>query len=160
MEIERAHRSKGEGSLYKHTDGRWMYSIMYNGKRQTKSLGTRDEAEALKEYRKVRRNFMGKIDRGDLEPSNAANVKLGELLDEYLKHVQQNQYKSASIIEKVVKKIQKAPEFINRKVASLETSDFKRYRSRVTSQGSSHSTVNNRFALIRAALNLQFNWCG
>jgi integrase len=155
MEIERAHRSKGEGSLYKHTDGRWMYSIMYNGKRQTKSLGTRDEAEALKEYRKVRRNFMGKIDRGDLEPSNAANVKLGELLDEYLKHVQQNQYKSASIIEKVVKKIQKAPEFINRKVASLETSDFKRYRSRVTSQGSSHSTVNNHFALIRAALNLE-----
>jgi hypothetical protein len=55
----------------------------------------------------------------------------------------------------VVKKVQQAPEFANRKVASLETSDFKRYRSRVTAQGSSDSTVNNHFALIRAALNLE-----
>jgi Phage integrase family. len=115
----------------------------------------RDKAEALKQYRKVRRNFMGKIDRGDLEPSTQTNVKLSELLDEYLKHVKQNQYKSASIIEMVVKKVQQAPEFMNRKVASLETSDFKRYRSRVASQGSSHTTVNNHFALIRAALNLE-----
>ncbi len=155
MEVERAHRPKGEGSLYRHTDGRWMYSIMYNGKRQTKSLGTRDQTEALKKYRQVRNNFMGKIDRGDLEPSTVANVKLAELLDEYLKHIQQNQFKSASIVEMVVKKIKQAPEFINRKVASLETSDFKRYRDRVTSQGSSHCTVNNHFALIRAALNLE-----
>ena len=155
MDGKRTNNLKGEGSLYRHTDGRWMYSIMHNGKRQTKSLGTRDEAEALKKYRQVRNNFMGKIDRGELEPSTQASVKLSELLDEYLKHVKQNQYKSASVIEMVVKKVQQAPEFMNRKVASLETSDFKRYRGRVTSEGSSHSTVNNHFALIRAALNLE-----
>ena len=132
MDGKRTNNLKGEGSLYRHTDGRWMYSIMHNGKRQTKSLGTRDEAEALKKYRQVRNNFMGKIDRGELEPSTQASVKLSELLDEYLKHVKQNQYKSASVIEMVVKKVQQAPEFLNRKVASLETSDFKRYRSRVT----------------------------
>lgn len=128
---------------------------MYNGKRQTKSLGTRDEAEALKKYRQVRNNFLGKIDRGDLEPTTQANVKLGELLDEYVKHIRQNQYKSARVVALVIEKVRQAPEFINRKVLSLETSDFKRYRDRVTSQGSSQSTVNNHFALIRAALNLE-----
>ena len=74
----RTNRPKGEGSLYQHTDGRWMYSIMNQGKRLTKSLGTRDEREALKNLAKVRNNFMGRIDRGDLEPSN---VTLDELLD-------------------------------------------------------------------------------
>ena len=51
------------------------------------------------------------------KPSNEASVKLNELLDEYLQHVKQNQYKSASVIEMVVKKVQQAPEFTNRKVA-------------------------------------------
>jgi integrase len=155
MDGKRTHKPKGEGSLYRHTDGRWMYSVMHNGKRQTKSLGTRDEAEALKKYRQVRNNFLGKIDRGDLDPSTQANVKLGELLDEYVKHIKQNQYKSASVVAMVIDKVRQAPEFVNRKVSSLETSDFKRYRERVTLQGSSQSTVNNHFALIRAALHLE-----
>jgi integrase len=153
--MERTNRPKGEGSLYQHTDGRWMYSIMHQGKRLTKSLKTRDEDEARKKLAKVRNNFMGRIDRGDLESSTAANVKLGELLDEYLKHIKQNRYKSASVVEVVIQKVRQAPEFVNRKVSSLETSDFKRYRQRVTSQGSSNSTVNNHFALLRAALNLE-----
>ncbi|MCZ2154048.1 MAG: hypothetical protein LC114_09145, partial [Bryobacterales bacterium] len=114
MDDKRTNHAKGEGSLYRHTDGRWMYSIMHNGNRQTKSLGTRDEAEALRKYKQVRNNFLGKIDRGDLEPSTQANVKLGELLDEYLKHIKQNQYKSASVVEMVVNKVRQAPEFINR----------------------------------------------
>jgi hypothetical protein len=64
--MPRTNRVKGEGSLYQHTDGRWMYSIMHEGKRLTKSLGTRDEEEALREYQKVRNRFMGQIDCGDL----------------------------------------------------------------------------------------------
>ena len=151
----RTNRSKGEGSIYQHTDGRGMYSIMHNGQRQTKLLGTRDRAEALKKYKLVRNNFLGKIDRGYFDSSTQATVKLQELLDDYLKHIKQNQYKSASVVEMVINKIRQAPEFANRKVASLETSDFKRYRDRMTSQGSSHSTVNNHFALVRAALNLE-----
>lgn len=39
MEHKRVNRPKGEGSLYRHTDGRWMYAIMHDGKRLIKSLG-------------------------------------------------------------------------------------------------------------------------
>ena len=151
----RTNRPKGEGSIYQHTDGRWMYSIMHNGRRQTKSLGTRDRTEALKKYKQVRNNFLGKIDRGDFELSTQASVKLDALLDDYLIHVKQNRYKSADVIELVVNKIRRAPEFANRRVSSRETSDFKAYRARVSAQGSSPCTVNNHFALIRAALNLE-----
>ena len=148
-------RPKGEGSIYQHTDGRWMYSIMHQGKRLTKSLGTRDQDEAKRSLAKVRNNFMGRIDRGELEPSTVANVMLDEILDEYLRHIKAGGHKSAGIIEGVLGKVRKAKEFSNRKVASLITDDFKAYRKRLVAGGASHSTVNNHFAYIRAALNLE-----
>lgn len=157
---ERINRPKGEGSLYQKADGRWMYAVMHKGKRLTKSLGTRDEDEALKNYQKVRNNFGGRIDRGELEPSTSKTVTLDELLDEYLKHIKSNAHKSSDIIEGVINKVRKAREFGNgeraiRKVASLETADFKKYRVRLVEGGASHSTVNNHFAYVRAALNLE-----
>lgn len=132
-----------------------MYSVMHKGKRLTKSLGTRDEDEAKKKLAKVRNNFMGRIDRGDLEPSDAAKVTLDEILDEYLRHIKDNRHKSAHIIKGVLGKVRKAREFANRKVASLVTDDFKSYRTRLVDAGAAHSTVNNHFAYIRAALNLE-----
>jgi integrase len=155
MKPERINRLKGEGSLYRHTDGRWLYAIMHNGKRLIKSLGTRDEDEAKRNLAKVRNNFMGRIDRGELKTSDQANVKIRELVDDYIKHVKQNSHKSAGIIEGVLKKAMKAPEFDKRKVSTLETADFKSYRDRLTKSGISHSTVNNHLAYVRAALRLE-----
>jgi integrase len=152
----RINRVKGEGSLYQHTDGRWMYSIMHQGKRLTKSLCTRDEEEALREYQKVRNRFLGQIDRGDLEPSSVKNFTVGELLADYLKHVRDNARKSADVVELVIGKIQTAREFLPaRKVARLTTQDFKTYREREAAADVAHATINYRFALIRAALNLE-----
>lgn len=152
----RTNRVKGEGSLYQHTDGRWMYSIMHEGKRLTKSLGTRDAEEALREYQKVRNRFLGQIDRGDLEPSSVKTFTVGELLADYLKHVRDNQRKSADIVELVIGKVQTGREFLPaRKVARLTSHDFKVYRERETAAGVAHATINYRFALIRAALNLE-----
>ena len=152
----RTNRGKGEGSLYQHTDGRWMYSIMHQGKRLTKSLGTRDEAEAQREYQKVRNRFMGQIDRGDLEPATIKTFTIGVLLADYLKYVRENARKSADIVALVIGKIQTGREFMPaRKVASLTTQDFKAYRERETAAGLAHATINYRFALIRAALNLE-----
>src|ERR1700722_7021968 len=131
MEImERKNRTKGEGSIYRHTDGRWMYSIMHKGKRLAKSLGTRDEEAALKKYQKVRNNFMGRIDRGELEPSTRVTVTLDAILDDYIEHIKANGHKSAKIIDGVINRVRSAREFGNgeeatRKVASLETVDFK-----------------------------------
>ncbi|HEY4359422.1 MAG TPA: tyrosine-type recombinase/integrase [Bryobacteraceae bacterium] len=160
---EAKNRAKGEGSIYQKSDtGVWMFSIMHNGKRLTRSLKTTDEQEALKNLKKVRNNFLGRIDRGELEPSTEANVTLDELLTDYTRHVKQNSHKSARIIELVINKVRKAKEFGNgekatRKVGSLTTTDFERYRTRLveTEESASHSTVNNHFAYIRAALYLE-----
>ena len=66
-----------------------------------------------------------------------------------------NGRKSVDIIRLVVGKIQKSREFIpGRKVVTLTTKDFRNYRDREIASGVSHSTVNYRFALIRAAISL------
>jgi integrase len=151
-----ANRSKGEGSIYQHTDGRWMYSIMHQGKRLTKSLKTRDYDEALKNYQRVRNQFMGRIDRGELEPSSVKTLTIGELVTGYIKHVQDNGRKSEYVIRKVLGKLQQGREFIPaRKVATLTTQDFKVYRDREVDAGVAHATINYRFALLRAAMNLE-----
>jgi integrase len=157
---EQINRPKGEGSIYQKSDGRWMFTIMHNGKRLNKSLGTRDEAEARKNMVKVRNNFGGRIDRGELEPTTPATVTLDEILDDYLKHIKANSQKSAHIIEGVLGRVRRAKEFGNgekatRKVASLETGDFKKYRTRMVESGVKQATVNNHLAYVRAALKLE-----
>jgi integrase len=154
-EETRTNRPKGDGSLYQKADGRWYYSIMHGGKRRAKSLKTRDADEALKNYQKARNSLMGAIDRGEFEPSTSENVKLSEIVDDYIGVLKANNRKSASIAGSVLLKAMKAPEFANRKVASLVTADFKRYRDRITKGGSSHATVNYHFTCIRAALNME-----
>ncbi|MGD1097308.1 MAG: tyrosine-type recombinase/integrase [Bryobacteraceae bacterium] len=151
----RTYRPKGDGSLYQKADGRWYYSIMHKGKRRSKSLGTRDEEEATRNYQKVRNNLMGAIDRGEFEPTTKENVRLAEIVADYINELKTHRRKSASIAESVLLKALKAPEFKDRKVATLITADFKRYRDRLTKAGTSHATVNYHFTCIRAALNME-----
>ncbi len=160
---EQKNRPKGDGSLYQKKDtGVWMYSVMQAGKRLTKSLKTRDEDEAQKEYQTVRNNFLGRIDRGELEPPTVTNCTLQELLDDYIKHLSDNRKPSAVVFRSVADKIGRAKEFgdgekATRKVATLTTHDFKAYRTRLVEreQTSTHSTVNHHLSLIRAALKLE-----
>ncbi len=99
---------------------------------------------------------MGRIDRGELEPASVNNLTIGELLADYLKHIRDNGRKSAYVIEKVLGKLQQGREFTSsRRVATLTTQDFKAYRNREVSAGVAHSTINFRFTLIRAAMNLE-----
>src|SRR5665213_3420297 len=92
--------------------------------------------EAQKEYLKVRNNFAGQIDRGELEPVSVKTFTIGELLADYLKHVETNGRKSADIVRLVVGKVQKDRTFIpTRKVAKITTADFKNYRERGTLAG-------------------------
>lgn len=81
---------------------------------------------------------------------------VGELLADYLKHIETNGRKSAEIVRLVIGKVQKDRTFIpTRKVAKLTTADFTQYRERETAAGVSHATINYRFALLRAAMNLE-----
>ena len=151
-----ANRTKGEGSIYQHTDGRWMYSIMHQGKRLTKSLKTRDYDEALRNYQRVRNQFMGRIDRGELEPTDVNNFTIGQLLTNYLSYMQENGRKSAEMVRLTLGVIQRDHTFLPaRKVCTLTTQDFKEYRKREVGAGVAQRTINYRFALLRAALNLE-----
>ena len=150
--MARTNRPKGEGSLYQHTDGRWMYSIMHEGKRLTKSLGTRDPDEAQREYLKVRNRFAGQIDRGELTRTGVKNFTVGEMLTRYLTYLEENGRRSAHIARLVVGLIQRDRAFRSaRKVANLTTADFEEYRKRAVAEGVTHRTINYRFTLIRAA---------
>jgi len=152
----RTNRTKGEGSIYRHTDGRWMYSIMENGKRLTRSLGTRDEKEAREKYIEVRREFDGMIHRGELEPGSVKTFTVGELLTRYLKYLRDNSKKSADIATMVIGVIQRDHAFLpSRRVHKLTTRDFEDYRNRCVASGLKHRTINYRFTLVRAALRLE-----
>jgi integrase len=155
-QTEPERRAKGEGSIYRHTDGRWMYSIMHQGKRQTKSLGTRDHDVALRKYQLVRNQFMGRIDRGEFAPTDANNFTIAQLLAGYLSYMQENGRKSAEMVRMTIGVIQRDRTFLlARRVATLVTQDFQEYRKREVGTGIAQRTINYRFALIRAALNLE-----
>jgi integrase len=99
---------------------------------------------------------MGRIDRGEIDPSSVKTFTVGELLADYLKHIRENGKKSAYVIEKVIGKFQRGREFQpNRRVATLTTKNFQTYRDRESGAGVAHSTINFRFTLIRAAMNLE-----
>lgn len=149
-------RAKGEGSIYQKADGRWMYAVMHEGKRLTKSLGTRDEDEAKKAALKAAREFGGRIDRGELEPTSVKNFTVGELLARYVTYMDDNGRKSADMVRLTIGVIQRDRAFMaERKVAALRTTDFDDYRKREVARGVSQRTVNYRFALIRAAFKLE-----
>jgi integrase len=152
----RTYRPKGEGSIYKKSNGAWMYSIMHEGKRLTRSLKATDEETARRNLIKVRNNLMGRIDRGECDKPSSENFTIKELFESYLSHLRDNRKKSLKVNEYVINKIQTAREFLPaRKVATLTTDDFKAYRKRETEAGKSHRTINYRFTLVRAALRLE-----
>jgi integrase len=81
---------------------------------------------------------------------------VGELLSRYLKTLKDNRKPSAEVSEYVINKIQTDRTFVpTRRVANLTTKDFEAYRDREHASGTSHSTINYRFTLIRAAMNLE-----
>jgi integrase len=146
---------KGQGSLYTKADGRYYYSVMHQGKRLTRSLGTRDYEEAKLEALKVAGEFGGQIDRGELDPPSVKNFTVGELLDRYVTYQKDNGRKAAGIVSLMMGAIQRDPTFKPaRKAAELTTADFDAYRKR-HSRTLSHRTINHRFTLIRAAFNLE-----
>jgi len=147
-------RDKGTGSVFQQKDGRWQYCLMHNGKRLTRSLGrdlTEKQLKAATE--KARNYFSGQIALGMAEKSTPATATLDEIVADYLEFSKANHKpKSHTITRGVLLKVLKAPEFENRKVASLETTDAKLYRASMTGAGVSHTTVNRHLSLLRAAL--------
>jgi integrase len=153
---EQAKRMNGEGSIYQDRNGYFLFSMMHEGKRLVRSLKTKDEDEATRNAVKVRNEFGGRIASGEFEPSNVKNFTVGEAIKRYLDYLNENGRASAPIVALSLGVLQRDRNFLpRRKVANLTTQDFKDYRARETANEVSHTTVNNRFALLRAALKLE-----
>lgn len=149
----RTNATKGEGSLYQKTNGIWMYSIMHGGKRLTKSLRTRDEKEANRLYLQHKRNFAGKIERGELDPATVTNATVERIFADYLRQAELDGLKSLYVIQKVVGKIQQGRDFSpGRKVSTLTTKDFSEYIQCEQEAGTKAATIKYRLALFKAAL--------
>lgn len=150
--------AKGEGSLYqKKSTNVWMFSLMENGKRVTRSLGTTDKDEAEKKLRQIRKQVTVELlaEKAD-EPVSAKTFTVEQLLGRYLQYLEDNNRESLSVARQVIGKIQRDATFRPiRKVHTLTTKDFEDYRRRHVGAGVTHRTVNYRFSLIRAALRLE-----
>jgi integrase len=95
------------------------------------------------------------IDRGDLEPTTTTNVRVGEILDAYLRYVDANNLRSKKFIKYSVDSNLR-PAFGERRVASLETRDFEAYRAeRIGRDGVTNTTVNRDLSYLRAAFHLE-----
>ena len=132
--------------------------VLHNARRQAPCaiLKTKDSKDAERNAIKVRNEFGGRIASGEFEPSNVKNFTVGEAVKRYLDYLNENGRASASIVALSLGVLQRDRNFLpRRKVANLTTQDFKDYRARETVNEVSHTTVNNRFALLRAALKLE-----
>ena len=146
----RNRHAKGDGSLFQRADGRWYFQMRHNGKRLSKSLGTKDRAEAEKKFRKIRLDFSARIQRGELETSAESNVTVKELLDQYLNWLHKNRPKSVKVMEYSIN-ANLRPWFDLRKVSSIETADCERYQEHRLNQGVTNATVNRELACLRTA---------
>ena len=156
MQAPERRNIKGKGSLYQDKNGYYLYALMHEGKRIVRSLKTKDPEEAEKNVIKVMREFGARIESGELAPPAVKNFTVGQLLQRYLEYMHDNGKKSADMVRLTIGVIERDRAFLpGRKVANLQTADFEDHRKREVARGVAQRTINYRFALIRAALNLE-----
>lgn len=147
---------KGKGSIYPDKNGYYLYALMHEGKRIVRSLKTKDLDQAEKNAIKVMREFGARIESGELDSPAVKNFTIGHLLQRYMEYMQENGRKSADMVRMTIGVIERDRAFLPaRKVANLQTADFEDHRKREVARGVAQRTINYRFALIRAALNLE-----
>jgi integrase len=154
----RKRKPKGQGSLFQRkADGLWYYSVVHNGIALKKCLGSfPSEAAAWTEAEIVKAGFLNRIAIGELEASTSLTVTVGELLDNYIEHLNTSGAKYAYIISCCVNATLR-PCFGDRRVASLKTTDLERFRQERERQGRSSKTINNDLSYLRSALLFESN---
>jgi hypothetical protein len=137
----------GDGSLFER--GRvYYFQYFENGKpRQVSTL-----EERLDEAKKFRHKFLGKLLRGELNP-RADKVTCGELLDDILRHVEENAKTSTAKVWKLVVEANLRPYFGHLMAATVSTDRMQQYRDKREAAGRSKATVNRELSILWTAFN-------
>jgi hypothetical protein len=160
-ESEEKRKRKGEGSLFQY-NGYWFYTYGYTvdgeQRKKKKCLGPvekfKTEAAAWSEAKRVRDRFVTDVTTGKVTTSDAENVTCGELLAQYVAHLNGQKKPAAYVIGKCIE-ANIRPFFGSMKVAKLETRHFERYREMRT-KTVSNTTVDHDLAYLKSALLLEY----
>lgn len=137
---------KGEGFYWK--DRIIWIKVYHNGREVRRSSGGDDLAKARDEKKKL----TAKLQRGEISGGNADQVRVNELLDDYLDHLKNQKRESTFKIYTMTVNANLRPFFGDLKATKVKTEDFKRYRTRrMTVDGVADATVNRELTALRAA---------
>lgn len=154
---------KGEGSLFQ-SNGYWFYTYGYTvdgqHRKKKKCLGSVEkfgnEDAAWREAQRVRNQFIADITTGKVVSSKVENITCGELLDQYIEHLNNQKKPSAYVIETCIRK-NIGPYFGSKRVAKLESKHFDQYRKmRVEKDHVTNTTVDHDFTYLKSALLLEY----
>src|SRR5258708_5593405 len=114
----------GDGTLFKR--GR-VYYFQYFESGKPRQVSTR--SERMDEAKKFRDRLLGKKLRGELNPS-VEKITCGQLLDDVLRHVQENGKASTAKIWKLVVEANLRPFFGHLKAVTVSTDRMREYRDK------------------------------
>jgi integrase len=135
----------GDGSLYQR--GR-IYYFQYFENGKSRQISTREER--LDKAKKFRNQYLGRILRGELN-TKADKVTCGELLDDVLRHVEENAKPSTAKIWKLVVEANLRSFFGHLRAATLSSDRMREYRDKRNGEGRSDATVNRELSILRTA---------
>jgi len=138
----------GDGSLFKRGS---VYYFQYFEDGKPRQISTR--SERMDEAKKFRDQLLGKKLRGELN-SSAEKITCGQLLDDVLRHVEENGKASTAKFWQFVTKANLRPFFGHLKAATLSTDRMREYRDKRKAEGRSEATCNRELSLLRTAFNL------
>ncbi len=108
----------------------------------------------IRDAKKLRDQILGKKARGEVVNVVADKITCGKLLDDVLRHVEENGKASTARIWQLVIEANLRPFFGHLKAATLSTDRMRDYRDKRTAEGRSEATCNRELSLLRTAFNL------
>ena len=139
----------GTGTLRKRGN---IWHVLYwaDGVQRQKS----SKSSNIQDAKKLRDQILGKKARGEMAPFAAEKITCGELLDDVLRHVEENAKASTAKIWKLVIEANLRPFFGHLKATKVSTERMREYRKKRISAGRSDATVNRELSILRTAFNV------
>ena len=141
---------RGDGWVYprKYPSGtRWWIAYWRDGKEYRESAGN-TEAEALKRLAKIRRT----LHSDDFIAPTQRNVKVDELLDDLITHLETKGAKSVPSFKSYLKPVREY--FGNMRAVAITTADVEKFVKKELAEEKARATVNRETGALRQALNL------
>lgn len=108
----------------------------------------------IQDAKKLRDQILGKKARGEMAQFASEKITCGELLDDVLRHAEENAKASTAKIWKLVIEANLRPFFGKLKAAKLSTERMREYRVKRKAAERSDATVNRELSILRTAFNV------